>query len=460
MKKNLKLNIIGTLLLLIITSCNKEILFQEGFEHRINHLDNSEIFLNTLKTLQLEVYNISGKNQQNSTYHVSFEKVSGDLDLIFDENQTLIEGEYYELKNFNGKKDFQIKPKTLGSIQLKILVKDSNNIIKSRRIELFTTDQDYDFNFTVTPSNATPEIGEIVNLSIEVFNLGLSQDDTYQIKYVDNLPGELSLEGTVLEKNKYVPIQKGRNVATYSISASGEQQIIFTVINSKNMEKEITVLLEYAKDNSFLFELPIKEVSIKETLSIPFTGRIQNTNVNFTYKMKLNISNFQGSSPDYINITYNGTSFPLNTESWTDFEIPTDGILNFTATSDKPGLVWVNIYIMDSYNQTENVTLKLTITPRPIISSLESTKVFISPNYHKGYRINEIKYDNAAIVTYELKIKNINTGIYDTFNQKQAVIMITPNNRGGAYTRMPYTVRVQDSDGVWSLTYSGTFDDI
>jgi len=151
MKKTLKLTI--SMLLILITSCSEETLYEENFEHRINGLDNSEIFLNTLKTLQLEVFNVSGKNQQNSTYHVSFEKLSGDLDVVFDQNQTLIEGEYYELKNFNEKKDFQINPKTLGNIQLKVFVKNNNEVIKSRRLELIVQNSK-----SLTHSDTFPDI--------------------------------------------------------------------------------------------------------------------------------------------------------------------------------------------------------------------------------------------------------------------------------------------------------------
>lgn len=473
-------NIIKTTLLLtlaiIFNSCEKELEFGSNFEFQINNIDDSEIFINTNKTFQIEVITTTNIND-NKNYKLSYQVVSGNIQLK-DGTTTLIEGNQYDFE-LNDLNIIQLDliPKQAGQNILKVILTDNNNVVKSKEVVILCTNEDYSFSFSGTVPNPTGDVNVGIPFSLTLANTGQSSN-AFQLKYISTGVGSVLIGGNIKPANQYFNVTEGAIQGLYSSSAVGSQTVTFTCIDSNAQTQQVTLTFNFEAQEFNLTK--ISNFTVKNTLKKDFKFTLTNTLPTATYQIK-----FSSTKPSKISTGAN----ELQMNQWLNLTIIASNLYSYDyqALGDLNDILTVEI--KDSYNQIKSINYAITVFSKPIILNQNIQFTRQTPSYNpfgngswncNGYTrsntLNTIS-GGATLIKTKIIIKNKLTGVYDTLdfnnsniqNTLEAVTSIGNQTSNNAYTGcynsskyagQIYTIQVQDSDGVWSDIYNGTVNSI
>ena len=261
------------------------------------------------------------------------------------------------------------------------------------------------------------------------------------------------------------------------MSTLGEQTLTLVVVNSQNIEQEVTFNL---KVNPKIFTVVSSgSLTSKQTQLKDFSFVTNNTISTWQYQVKFE-SNTQAvfkSNTGSVIPTNTYVNMPLNTPNFT-----------YKYLSDAVGTDLITISVKDQFGQVVSTTINVTVDSKPTIAAVEAN-VTNNGAYQLGasYKIAGAQgYGvGSAIVEYEFKILNYKTNVYDTYTTVQNTAMypqdclygfyfsttsgtcsgvsivphaqVTNEDRNiNFYWNQPYTVRVKDADGIWSAITTGT----
>lgn len=468
-------NIIKTTLLLtlaiIFNSCEKELEFGSNFEFQINNIDDSEIFINTNKTFQVEVISTTNIND-NKNYKLSYQVVTGNIQLK-DGTTTLIEGNQYDFE-LNDLNIIQLDliPKQAGQNILKIILTDNNNVVKTKEVVILCTDEDYSFLFSGTVPNPTGDVNVGIPFSLTLANTGQSSN-AFQLKYISTGIGNVIIGGNIKPANQYFNVTEGAIQGLYSSSAVGTQTITFTCIDSNAQTQQVSLTFNFEAQEFTLTK--ITDFTVKNTLKKDFKFTLTNTLPTATYQIK-----FTSTKPSKI---FLGTN-ELQMNQWLNLTVIASNLYSYDyqALGDLNDVL--TIEIKDSYNQVKSINYTVTVLSKPIIVNQNIQFTRSTPNYNQfgnswscvgNTRSNTLNTlsSGATLVKTKIIIKNKLTGAYDTleFNNSNiqntletvsSVLKQTSNEaftgcyNSSKYAGQLYTIQIQDSDGVWSDIYNGT----
>ena len=120
MKNRILLNFISLtfVCLSVLSSCDKEVFFDNNYDIKINKPPSDVPFLkNKDNEIGLELINVIGKEIQNFSYELDYEKIDGDLAIKANSFQ-LIEGTFVPVEFVDKKLVLVVKPISLGVIHV------------------------------------------------------------------------------------------------------------------------------------------------------------------------------------------------------------------------------------------------------------------------------------------------------------------------------------------------------
>lgn len=466
--KNIFKTIAFLLIISLSLSCSKELEYGSDYDFKINNIDNSTIVASLEKTFSIEVIKQFNKTKsKNFTFSYS----GANIEIINDNIPLLQNNPYpFTLDEMN-KINLKLIPKTKGDLTLTVNLTDDFGLSREKKIIVKVIE---DLNFDFKATNPKPLYEDIITSSFDLFmqltNIGTGTD-TYKIKAFSSLTGNIKINNNLGVQNELNPILQGNITASFTPDMLGEQTVTFIIVNSKNVEKEVTYKL---KVNPKVFSVtPIASLETKQTLSKNFTFTLSNTIPNWKYKVK-----FQSNTGAKISTT-NGLLLALNT--YTDLALNTKNF-TYVYNSDAIGSDVITITVTDEYNQVISSSINVTVTSKPTISKVDAKVYKTGDLLNAFYKIQgDQAFGGATITEYEFKILNYATNNFDTFNLKESAfstlydlegfnraryvfyfsggahIQVTKEDRTiNYYWNQPYTVRVKDSDGVWSDTIGGT----
>lgn len=472
--KNIFYSILAFTLIFSSSSCTKELEFGSNFEFKVDNLNNeTTILLNNEKSFSIEVLNaFSQSNSKN--YKVSYK--ANDVELISDNTTLLPATNYPFVLSDKNTIDLKLKASATGNIKITFTLTDDEGTTKEQTI-LIKVINDLSFNFEAVNKKDLYEdiITTAFPFSLSLQNTG-SGVDTYKIKAFSSSDGTIILNDNLLVPNKLTSISTGNINVSFTPTTVGTQTLNFIVVNSANVEKEIVFKLNVQQ--KVFTVLSVATLSVKETINSEFNFTLGNTIPNWQYQVKFN-SNTQSNIYDstgkiiplntFVNLTLNKASFT--------FEYLTNSAVNDILT----------ITVQDPNNQTVSSSVKIVTASRPTIVNVDA-KIINSnaiPQLQAVYKIIGAQaYGSSTITDYEFKITNYDTGNLDVYtnstlslygtdysylyyfyrrkfinNQWVQTAVHTPilneDRTINHYLNQPYTVRVKDSDGVWSNTITG-----
>lgn len=464
--KNIFSKLIILLFVSLFFSCSKELEYGSNFEFKINNIDNNSIVLNTEKTFELKLTEFFNQNN-NKKFQLSYE--CDNVSLIND-NLTLLKGVNYEF-TFNELSTLTlilIAPQK-GDFTLKIKLKDINGLQKEQQVIVKVVE---DMNFSLVQEQPKDIYENVLstafNFSFNLKNMG-SSGDSYKIKVIPSLTGKILLNSAPILANQLISASLGNISLVFTPEMLGKQTLTVVVLNSKNLEKEITI-------NLVINQKPFAVVAsndfeVSQTSNKQFSVVTNGTNPIWTYQVKFK-STIQAKI--YSNL---GVIIPLDSY----VNLPTNSsVFNFIYESEVVGVDPLEISIKDKNGQIVVKKIIVSVLSKPTINLFAKVRIVaagVSPNIHDSllceYIFNDVKsYGTGVTITdYEFKIFNYKTNKMDTYtdSKNSSLYPSTPEyyvykkerdpqreRIRNYYLNQSFTARVKDSNGVWSETISGT----
>lgn len=213
-------------LLIFTISCDRELEYSSNFDFNVVGINNSPTYINTLKSFQLKISNIINIDN-NKIYSISYKVKTGTLGVKMDSN-LLIENQFYTKEvNANDIIDLELVPEALGQSVLEIIVKDNNDVIKTKQISILIEQN-------VTPFN----LQKINDFSVKntlkktfQFNLfNLLPTATYQIKFSSLNSCKIFTGTTQINMNTWVSLTTiPSNLYSYDYEANSETNDVLMV---------------------------------------------------------------------------------------------------------------------------------------------------------------------------------------------------------------------------------------
>lgn len=472
-----KLFISLSLILFTLLACERELELTSDFNFEVNNIDDTEIFINTIRPIELEMLDVKNVNY-NKDYKVSYKVVSGDLTLK-DGTTTLIEDTDYILTADELDKIYlDLIPQSGGVIKVRFTVKDNNNIIKEKEVLVFCNDEDFEFTFTGAVPNPDAEVGNNIPFNLEIENTGLSSN-SFQLKYVSSGTGTLTIGGVVKPANTYFSAPEGLNSGFYNSLDVGLQTITFTCKDINGTE--IPIDLDFNFTASPFTLTKIADFSCKNTLKKDFQFTLSDLIAASTYQVKFTSIN---SSKIFLGTTQ------LSMGNWLPLTLDQSTLYTFKYQADSNINDVLTVEIKDSYGQIQTINYNVTVFSKPLLNgniiynrSTNCTTFFLN-NYSATCvwstkcNTSSTIFGGATLVQTKIIIKNKNTGNFDTliFNNSLNTNYLENDvvGRSGSsctsasnnastfaynqskYAGQLYSIQVQDSDGVWSDLINGT----
>ena len=474
-----KLFISLSLILFTLLACERELELTSDFNFEVNNIDDTEIFINTIRPIELEMLDVKNVNY-NKDYKVSYKVVSGDLTLK-DGTTTLIEDTDYILTADELDKIYlDLIPQSGGVIKVRFTVKDDNNIIKEKEVLVFCNDEDYEFTFTGAVPNPDAEVGNNIPFNLEIENTGLSSN-SFQLKYVSSGTGTLTIGGVVKPANTYFSAPEGLNSGFYNSLDVGLQTITFTCKDINGTE--IPIDLDFNFTASPFTLTKIADFSCKNTLKKDFQFTLSDLIAASTYQVKFTSIN---SSKIFLGTTQ------LSMGNWLPLTLDPSTLYTFKYQADSNINDVLTVEIKDSYGQIQSINYNVTVFAKPL---LNGNIIFArnTPNcsgflniknancsWNTKSNISHTITGGATLQSTKIIIKNKLTGNFDTiiFNNALTTNILENGNASdiGSHTNCStaspsayanafsqckyggqlYSIQIQDSDGVWSEILTGT----
>jgi len=434
-------HILKILVAILVFGCTKQIDFADDFHFKVAGINNQLIFINSLRDIELKISNINAQVKPN--FSVAFQKIEGDLELS-QNNKNYIERQYYTYQSAT----LTIKPKSVGAIKFKILVKDNNSLIEKEDIfQIYCTDSDFEFNFDATTPNLNPTVTNPINIAINLEKIGLSEDN-FTLKYTNTKQGTLTINGNTLAQNVETPILAGTTNAVFTTNVQGLHELVFQVKNSRDMVKQVSLTINFTLD-SFDISLYEPSISVKETLSKDFI--LQFTNAIAGSQYQILFSSEKAS-------TIKQQTRIIEKDVFTAIEIPENGLVTFEYTAMQATNDLITIKVKDANQQEKMILLDVIIRAAPVIKSVATSQYFNSTTMIATVNLNVTNVQlsqGATISQYQYIIDNTSfgTSFYSTNPVKVEQTVTAPSNH--IHWSKNYMVRVKDSDGAWSQYYNG-----
>ena len=446
-------------------SCDRELEYGSDYEFKINNIDNNSIIINSPKTFSLELTTFFNPGN-NKTFKFSYE--ADNIDIIND-NITLLKSVDY---NFTfdelNKLPLTLTASKEGNFTLTIKLTDAYGIKKEQKVIVKVEEN---LNYSVVANNMEPLYEKVITnpfeFSLNLTNIGTSED-TYQIKAISSLTGTVLINSKLAENDVLYPVTVGNISVSFTPEMLDVQTLTIVVVNSENLEKEVTFNLKVLPK---VFSVsPVSTFSVKKSLIKDFSFATVNTIPTWKYQVKFS------STTNAKIYTEEGTFIPLN--SLIDLPI-NKNTFNYKYSSDAVGEDNLTITVIDKNGQTVSSSVVVNVLSIPtidfVIAKLSQQNRRVLCNYEIG---GAKAYGNGVtIAEYEFSIFNFKTKVNDVYTLQAAQIYTsavqafyfdtdpdatrptTPNVNESKlvnwYYQQPYTVRVKDSEGVWSETIKG-----
>lgn len=458
--KNIISKCVILLSIALLFSCSKELEYGSDFNFKINNIDNNSIILNSEKTFELELSDFFNQNN-DKTFKLSYNCDSVDL---IDGNLTLLQGNDYSF-SFNelSKLPLKLKATKQGDFTLTIYLTDINGLKKEQQVVVKVIE---DLNFSFNQEQALPNYEDVLsttfNFSFKLQSTG-SGGDSYKIKALPSLSGTVLINNALVAPKELVNVAAGNITVVFTPDMIGKQSLTLVVVNSKNVEKEVT--LELVITQKVFTVTASNNFEVKETLNKQFSFITEGTIPNWTYQVKFKSTT---NAKIYSSV---GVLIPLDT--YVDLPV-NSSTFNFIYEATKVGVDPLEITVKDKNNQTVVKNITVTGLSKPIFAL--TARAFLDPGtepYNLKYlsafynfEYVEVYGQNVTIAQYEFKVFNYKTKVIDTYTEKTKSLytfeLYTPSNNEESeklkdfYGNQKYTARIKDSDGVWSETISGT----
>lgn len=463
--------------IIVLFSCDRELEFGSDFEFQIRNIDDNEIYINTLKSFQLEI--LSTKNvTNNKNYKFSYSVVGGGELTVKDGSSSLIEGnEYNYTVNDLNLISLDLIPESAGEIRVKFSLSDNNGVLKSKEIIVYCTDEDFGYTFTGVAPNPNGNVNVGIPFSLNIVNTGLSAN-SFQVKYISSSLGTVTIGGSAMPYNTYFNTASGTIGGLYTSSNIGTHDVTFTCIDLNG--QEIQVVLTFNITASPFSLAKLSNFSVKNTLKKEFKFILTNTLSSATYQVK-----FTSLNPSKI---FKGTT-QLNMSTWINLNLDPTNLYSYDYEANSDVNDVLSVEVKDNYGQTQTINYDVTVFARPSINNFNVSFIrnpvtsgfnsFSCNGNTKSNTLNTIT-GGATLVKTKLIIRNKLTGAYDTLefnnnliqNQLEYVSSYCSTSGWGStctsssvfsgcfnqskYAGQLYSIQIQDSDGVWSTVSSGT----
>lgn len=458
-----------------VISCDRELELSSDFEFEIRNIDDSQIYVNTLKSFQLEI--ISTKNAiNNKDYKFSYSVSNGSL-TVKDGSSTLIEGNQYNYSvNDLNQIGLDLIPQSPGEIIVKFSLTDNNGVVKSKEIIVFCTDEDFGYTFTGVVPNPNGNVNVGIPFSLNIVNTGLSAN-IFQIKYISSGTGSVSIGGSIMPYDTYFNTPSGTIGGLYTSSQVGTQNVTFTCIDASGHETQVVLTFSFTASPFSLAKL--SDFSVKNTLKKDFKFILTNTLSSATYQVK-----FTSLNPSKI---FKGTT-ELNMSTWINLTLDPTNLYSYDYQANSDVNDVLSVEIKDSYGQIQTLNYNVTVFARPILNNYNVTFLRVPGTSGSSFKncsgttksntLNTIS-GGATLTKTKIIIRNKLTGAYDTIefnnslinNQLESVYSSCFTGSSGTctdasvftacynqskYAGQLYSIQIQDSDGVWSTVGNGT----
>ncbi|MFK7102232.1 hypothetical protein V3471_14780 [Flavobacterium oreochromis] len=424
-----------TALLLIITlgfiSCEKNLEYTANFNFNVTGIDNNAIQLDAKKSFNIELQNYFDV-QKDKNFTVRFETKKGSANVYFNDKY-FNNGISYPIQfSDNLKLPFDLLTKSTGQIDVEVFLKNTEGLEVSKLFTIIVKDEDFKFDFSVSPEQQAGFVNEEKTISLTVKNTGTSVDKNFKIKYISDKTGVFKIGATKIQPNTLTSINEGIINCTYAGSEMGIHKVTLTCVNSKNESKEITVTFNVSSNDFTLVKGD--NFSAKESVKKAFDFTLLNTLSNTTYFIKFTSLNANAK-------VYNGNTEMIMNE-YLPLNLTTAG--QYTFYYDP-----VNIGRLESFDNFEVTIKNNTGLEKKIVYNL---KLYSRPVIKNLKKTNEKVQESDIYTYYKRNISGefISTGETDAKKTIQKVIfkrqngdIIEKNNTGNVlytYGNIPYTL--------------------
>ena len=288
----------------LFLACERELEYTSDFNFEIREIDDTSIFINTVKPFSLEVTDVKNA-ENNQEYKFSYQVIGGGSLIVKEGTTTLIEGNKYSYTvDDENLLHFDLIPQDDGVIKVEFTLYDNNNISKSKEILVYCHDEDYSFTFNGVVPNANGAVNTNIPFSLNIQNTGLS-NNSFQLKYTSTGTGNVIIGGNIQQANTYFNVTAGVIGGFYTSNSIGPQTVTFTCIDLSGNTIDVVLNFNFTAVPFALAK--INDFSVKNTLKSDFKFTLTNTLSTATYQIKFtSINNAK---------IYNGTTqIPMN--SW------------------------------------------------------------------------------------------------------------------------------------------------
>lgn len=461
--KNILSKIFILLTFSLLFSCESELEYGSNFDFKVNNIDNTSIVVNTPKLITLELTEFFNP-ENNKTFTFSYEAES--LDII-NENITLLKGNDYSFTfDEQSTLPLTIVATKKGNYTLTLKLTDAYGMKKEQKV-IVKAEENLSFTLLTNTNTVTEkEITVPFDFALTLTNIGTTQD-TYQVKAFSSLEGTILINNKLAEQNTLYPVETGNISLSFTAEKLDVQTVTLVVVNSANVEKEITFDLKVLPK---VFTVnPVSTFEVKQTLTKEFSFVTVNTIPTWKYQVKFSsLKNAKISTETDTPVLLNTfIDLPLNSNNFT-----------FKYSSDIPGDDNLTITVQDKNGQIVSSNVDVKVNSAPTIEYVTANLYAQSTRLGCRYDIvNPQAYGTGIVITeYEFSILNSKTGVKDVYTTKSNTNIYSNNpnstvyfgsgtnprspnvnesNSINWYRNQPYTVRVKDSEGVWSETIKG-----
>ncbi|POS00898.1 hypothetical protein Q361_1171, partial [Flavobacterium croceum DSM 17960] len=264
------------------------------------------LFLNAQK--DFFTYLVQNVPDSTVSYQVRYTIVSGSTGngKVYHNSNLLNYGEFYNINL--GSTPLVFKGTSIGSVNLLVEVKDSNNVIHSSTV-VFNV-QGIAYTFSGASQYNSLFIGENSMLNFNITESAFS-DTNYEMKYQFTQGNGTILNGTSeMSTNVYYPVNTGTFNRTFTATTSGVVKILFTVRNTTTQVEATQEIVINANSSAFSFSATTTATQGSVSSAIPVNFMLsQQGNAPTTYVMSFTTS---GNGV----FVYNGTTYtagqPIN----------------------------------------------------------------------------------------------------------------------------------------------------
>ncbi len=319
--------------------------------------ESNSVFMNERTQFNFNIK--SNGNTENIEYNISFEILEGNGRIAGINGNTLQNSTEYpvNLGNFS----LFYFPESLGSHQISFSVTDNyGQEVGPVNIDLETKQNDFTIN--MTPSKTSEFANLPVNVIIDINEIPVGTNDTYEAFYSSGRNSSLRVNGTAYGPGDKFQLGPNNNNVVYTGTEAGQHDIVLSVESSANVTHTANTSITYNQVD-FLFS----GGSQKSDISV---GEI--TSLNF------NISESIGSSDYTMRFSMNGNALIKNengveVSAGNIYDVP-KGNFNWSLKGTDESNITLTFYVQNDTGLEKTVSIPIAVSPKNYNFSANATQ--------------------------------------------------------------------------------------